>query len=278
MIDQESFLRFIEYIFSSEDSGLREAAYKEARDYLSKGSDNVLFTIVDTVLEKNISNNIESYTKRSLSYDPESEVFHCGVVSLPFEIYGEIINSTCKDCASLEEAFCIDLHPASRILVAKDYSSSVCKLIDENFSKLYSVIESKGLSVKEVFGYSSASSSTSLTGRDYEFQICSLLERLGWSAEVTKASADQGIDIIASLKDWVVGIQCKFYNGSVGNSSVQQAYAGSQFYEYDLAMVISNSEFTLSAKKLAQKLGVFLLHDSQLGEFTDHLLEHDRGA
>lgn len=97
-----------------------------------------------------------------------------------------------------------------------------------------------------------------MDGHEYEHACAQYLKRTGFTnVQVTKASGDQGIDVIAT-KGKKYGIQCKYYTGNVGNKAVQEAYAGAKFYGCDVAVVMTNSTFTKSAKELAEKLGVEL--------------------
>lgn len=105
-----------------------------------------------------------------------------------------------------------------------------------------------------------------MSGLDYEQYVADLLDEHGWSAQVTAASGDYGADVIATKDDVKAAIQCKFYSGSVGNQSVQEAYAGKGFYDCDLAVVVSNSTFTPSAKQAANKLNVILMHHDELSK------------
>lgn len=107
----------------------------------------------------------------------------------------------------------------------------------------------------------------SMTGMQLELHLRDLLEELGWDAEITKASGDQGIDIIASKDGERVGIQCKRYKMKVSNQAVQQAFAGAVFYKCDRAAVVAVTPgFTRSAQKLAAATGVDLLLLENLDE------------
>lgn len=80
------------------------------------------------------------------------------------------------------------------------------------------------------------------------------------------ASGDQGIDVIAEKSGTKVVIQCKLYSSNVGNSAVQEIIAGQIFENADFAAVVSNVDFTKSARQLASSSRVFLIHHEQLGE------------
>ena len=106
-----------------------------------------------------------------------------------------------------------------------------------------------------------------ISPRDFEHLCAKILTNNGWITVVTQASGDQGIDIIATRENLKAVFQCKKYGRPVGNSAVQEILAGKQFESADVAIVVSNSSFTQSAKKLANATGVYLLHYSELDGF-----------
>jgi restriction system protein len=111
---------------------------------------------------------------------------------------------------------------------------------------------------------------------EYEHHCADLLRRAGWQAEVTGQSGDQGIDILASMGDIVVAVQCKLYfANAIGNKAVQEAHAAAGFVDASHAVVASNAQYTRSAEQLAAKLGVLLLHHSELPELQRLLAERD---
>ena len=96
-------------------------------------------------------------------------------------------------------------------------------------------------------------------GYHYEYECAKLLRKHGFSkVSVTKSSGDQGVDIIAYANGKKYAIQCKFYSSPVGNSAIQEVYAGAKFYNCDIAAVITNSTFTPAAVELANATGVLL--------------------
>ncbi len=107
---------------------------------------------------------------------------------------------------------------------------------------------------------------SAMSGLEYERYVADELQAYGWAARVTVASGDQGVDVIAEKDGKKLVVQCKHYTNNVGNDAVQQIIAGKTFEQARFAAVVSNSEFTTSAKQLASSANVFLLHHSQLGE------------
>jgi len=105
---------------------------------------------------------------------------------------------------------------------------------------------------------------TELTPIEFEQACAAILEKAGWKATQTKASGDQGADIVAEKPGLKVVIQCKLYSKPVGNKAVQEVHAAKGIYRAKHAVVVSNQDFTTSAKEAAAALDVLLLHDYNL--------------
>ena len=109
-------------------------------------------------------------------------------------------------------------------------------------------------------------------GLEYEEFIKNCFIKNGCEAQVTKASGDQGVDVLAEIGDKRIAVQCKHYNSKVGNDAIQQVYSAKDFFDCDIAVVISNNYFTNQAKQLASKLGVSLLHHEDIEEFISEII------
>ena len=99
---------------------------------------------------------------------------------------------------------------------------------------------------------------------EYELFCAGILRNAGWQVSTTKASGDQGADLIAKKSERILLVQCKLYTKPVGNKAVQEIVSALQYYGGNEGAVVTNSEFTISAKKLANANGVMLIHDSVL--------------
>jgi HJR/Mrr/RecB family endonuclease len=97
-----------------------------------------------------------------------------------------------------------------------------------------------------------------MTGQEFEMFIAELFSKMGYVSEITKASGDQGIDVIATKNGNKIGIQAKCYSSSVGNSAIQEVVAGKSHYRLDKAIVITNNFFTDAAQQLAQSNSIIL--------------------
>lgn len=99
-----------------------------------------------------------------------------------------------------------------------------------------------------------------MTPKEFEDFCADVLDHGGWRASVTKASGDQGVDVVATKKTTKVVFQCKLYSSPVGNKAVQEAIAGKAFLKAQAAAVVSNMHYTPAAQELASATGVRLMH------------------
>ncbi len=96
-------------------------------------------------------------------------------------------------------------------------------------------------------------------GNDFEWLCAEILRNNGFENVVlTKGSGDRGIDILASRYEMKYAFQCKKYSRPVGNKAVQEAYSGRDIYKADVAVVMTNSNFTKQAINDARDLQVEL--------------------
>ena len=114
--------------------------------------------------------------------------------------------------------------------------------------------------------------SSSMDGVQYE-QFCKrILEDAGWEVEDTPTTGDQGVDLIASIEDLRVCIQCKCFAKPVGNKAVQEVAAGMIHWNGTHSVVVGKSGFTKSAKALADSTNVILTSDSELENLENLVL------
>lgn len=109
-----------------------------------------------------------------------------------------------------------------------------------------------------------------MEGRDFEFFCADLLEKRGFlDVEVTKGSGDNGVDILAEKDGVTYAIQCKRYDEPVGVKAVQEAYAGRDYYDRMVGVVMTNQYFTKNAVDMARKLKIMLWDRGYLEEMIE---------
>ena len=106
-----------------------------------------------------------------------------------------------------------------------------------------------------------------LSGIEFEDYLYNILTGFNYNVEKTKASGDQGVDLLVYYMGHRIAIQCKRYNSSIGNQAVQEVFAGSRFHKADASIVVSNSLFTKAAIELAESCGVLLVGRDEIDSF-----------
>ena len=115
-----------------------------------------------------------------------------------------------------------------------------------------------------------------LSGIEFEELITRLLQRMGFRAEMTKASGDGGIDVVATLDQPVTGgrylIQCKRYgqDSPVGAAIVRE-FCGALTADRRAikGILITTSGFTAPALEFAGGLPIELIGRDQLQRLLD---------
>ena len=98
-----------------------------------------------------------------------------------------------------------------------------------------------------------------LDGNEFEHYCAGLLKKKGFlEVEVTKASKDYGVDILAEKDGITYAIQCKCYTSPIGIKAIQEAYAGRDYYDCMVGVVLTNQYFTAPAVEVAKKLKILL--------------------
>ena len=109
-----------------------------------------------------------------------------------------------------------------------------------------------------------------MEGREFEFFCADLLQKRGFlDVEVTKGSGDYGVDILAEKDGITYAIQCKRYEEPIGVKAVQEVYAGKDYYDRMVGVVMSNQYFTKAAVDMAGKLKIMLWDRGYLEEMID---------
>lgn len=107
----------------------------------------------------------------------------------------------------------------------------------------------------------------SLDGVAFEQLLGNIYKQMGYEVQFTKASGDQGADLLLSKAGEKRIVQAKRYKDPVSNSAVQEAVAAKAYYQYPQASVVTSSFFTSGAKELAAANGVDLVDRNKLIEW-----------
>jgi Holliday junction DNA helicase RuvB P-loop domain/Restriction endonuclease len=116
-----------------------------------------------------------------------------------------------------------------------------------------------------------------MSGVEFESFVTALLDRMEFRPEMTRATGDGGIDIVAILDRPILGgkylFQCKRYGPEnlVGASAVRDFYGAVTADKAVKGILITTSDFTAQAREFAERVGLELINRQQLQSL---LVEH----
>lgn len=106
-----------------------------------------------------------------------------------------------------------------------------------------------------------------MEGHQFEHYTAAMLQFDGFEqVQVTQASGDYGVDVIAYKDGHKWAFQCKRYSKNLGLKPIQEVYAGAKRYGADKAVVFTNVYFTPNAQSLANTLHVELWGRDKLAD------------
>ena len=105
-----------------------------------------------------------------------------------------------------------------------------------------------------------------MDGIEFEKFLGQLFEKMGFMVSVTKASGDQGTDLIIRKKSEIISVQAKRYSSKVTNTAVQEVVGSLKFYNATKGMVVTTDDFTKSAQELAKSNNVELINGKKLDQ------------
>ncbi|MDO5291810.1 MAG: restriction endonuclease [bacterium] len=112
-----------------------------------------------------------------------------------------------------------------------------------------------------------------MTGVEFEEYLQQFFEGAGYNATMTPMSNEYGTDLILKKDGYTYVVQARHYNGvKVGIQAIQEAVASKEYYNAQLAVVITNNYFTPNAKRLAESNYVLLWDRDDVKNFS---LEND---
>lgn len=112
-----------------------------------------------------------------------------------------------------------------------------------------------------------------MDGHQFEHFCADLLRKNGFvNVKVTSGSGDYGVDILAAKDGITYAIQCKCYTSNIGNTAVQEAFTGKEFYKRHVGIVLTNQYFTPAAKETAERTGIILWDRDWLDRMINHIM------
>lgn len=103
-----------------------------------------------------------------------------------------------------------------------------------------------------------------MSGTEFEDYVARIARSCGVPVIMTSVTGDWGVDLIVGHRPERLAIQCKRQGRPVGAGAVQEVVAGAPMQDCTKTMVVTNHEFTPSARKLAELHGCELVGRDEL--------------
>ena len=164
-----------------------------------------------------------------------------------------------------------DLNDLKRLLEEKKQDIEVEefeKKLFQDSSNQDSSLDQRLVSIEDVDG---------MEGHDFESFLEKLFTEMGYYAEKTPGSGDQGADLILKKDGLTTVVQAKRSQSKISNKAVQEVLAGEKYYGADRLMVVTNHFFHESAKELAKRGSVELVDRNELESWIFSNPISDRG-
>lgn len=112
-----------------------------------------------------------------------------------------------------------------------------------------------------------------LSGRWFEEFLKWMFQELGYSVELTKPTADSGIDLVIKKDNEKIAVQAKRYNrnAKVSNSVVLKTRGGMDIYKCKRSIIITTSYFTSQAREDAKNLNIEIWDRDDLSARIDKI-------
>lgn len=91
-----------------------------------------------------------------------------------------------------------------------------------------------------------------MDGIEFEHWVADLFRKAGFQVEVTQASGDHGVDLWASLEGRRVAVQCKRWDGTVGEPVLRDLYGTMMGSSAHCGCLITTGSFTTQAHQFAE--------------------------
>jgi len=110
-----------------------------------------------------------------------------------------------------------------------------------------------------------------LTPREFEHFVAKLFEKMGYIANVTSASADEGVDLFLEKGTHKIVVQCKRTKGSIGQPTVRDFYGTMIHHKADQGYIVTTGTFSLPAQHWAEGKQIHLVDGIELIDWLESL-------
>jgi hypothetical protein len=92
----------------------------------------------------------------------------------------------------------------------------------------------------------------SMDGLEFEHWVADVFRRAGFQVEITQASGDHGVDLWASIGNRLVAVQCKRWDGMVGEPVLRDLYGAVTAAKAQSGCLVTTGTFTAQAHQFCK--------------------------
>ncbi len=108
----------------------------------------------------------------------------------------------------------------------------------------------------------------SMDGLEFEHWVAELFRRAGFQVEITQASGDHGVDLWASIRTRMVAVQCKRWDGMIGEPVLRDLYGAMTAAKAQYGCLVTTGTFTAQAHQFSRDKPLCLVGFDALMEAT----------
>jgi Holliday junction resolvasome RuvABC ATP-dependent DNA helicase subunit len=108
----------------------------------------------------------------------------------------------------------------------------------------------------------------SMEGVEFEHWVADLFRRAGFQVEITQASGDHGVDLWATKQNCLVAVQCKRWDGAVGEPVVRDLYGAMTAANAQTGCLVTTGTFTTQAQLFSKGKPLYLVGFDALMEVS----------
>lgn len=259
-------------------SGLRRNMHEFLLQLLRTGKIEIRTPLRLRVLDARPFTIVGTVTKKT---DCSSDLLGCFSLVLPLQPYA--VESLEQIAARIAAEAHLDIAPEARHLIALN-SGGRPHNVESLIQRMTRAVQKQQITLEDAvqtfhaFGINVHTSEhpassphlEQMSGIEFEQTVTELLIRMGFRAEMTKATGDGGIDIVAALDKPIVGgkylFQCKRYaaDSAIGAAIVREFYGAVAAEGAAKGILITTSDFTSQARTFAERVGIELIDSVRL--------------
>jgi len=98
-----------------------------------------------------------------------------------------------------------------------------------------------------------------MSGVEFEHWVAELIRRSGFQVETASLTGDHGVDLWVSASDRLIAVQCKRWDGSIGEPLMRDLYGAMTAAKAQVGCLVSTGPFTAQAQQFAKDKPLHLI-------------------